>query len=179
MWLLRLFGWNINPHRPEVKKAIVVMGPHTSNWDFVIGKLAFNKYGVKSTLLIKKELFFFPFGYFLKRIGGVPVYRNKNNKFTDQAKKYFDENETMYMVFTPEGTRGYNPNWKKGFYYISQKAAVPIYLGYIDYKSKTGGFHKLFVPTGNIEEDIKAIKKELSQFSGKFPKQGIRKVEEE
>jgi 1-acyl-sn-glycerol-3-phosphate acyltransferase len=90
---------------------------------------------------------------------------------------YFNNNETMFMVFTPEGTRSYSPNWKKGFYYIAQNANVPIYIAYIDYKRKIGGFHSLFEPTGDSEADIRYIKSVLSEYSGRFPENGIRKDE--
>lgn len=174
-FILRLFGWKIDPHSPQgIKKAVLVMGPHTSNWDFVIGKIAFMKYNMQAKFLIKKELFVPPFGWLLKSMGGIPVNRKANNNFTDQAVAYFENNETMFMVFTPEGTRKYNPNWKKGFYYIAIKANVPLYIAYIDYKKKIGGFHSLFEPTGNAEEDIKAIKAVLCQFQGRVPENGIK-----
>ena len=112
-------------------------------------------------------------------MGGIPVDRKSNNNFTDQAVNYFENNATMFMVFTPEGTRKYSPHWKKGFYYIAMKANVPIYLAYIDYEKKTGGFHSLFEPTGNADEDIKSIKKILSQFKGKYPEDGIFTHEED
>ena len=84
MFILTLFGWKIDKHTPEgVKKCVVVMGPHTSNWDFIIGRLAFQSYGVQGRYLIKKELFFFPFGFFLKRMGGIPVDRKGKNNLTD------------------------------------------------------------------------------------------------
>ena len=79
----------------------------------------------------------------------------------------------MYMVFTPEGTRSYNADWKKGFYYIAQKAKVPIYLGYMDYEKKIGGFHGVFEPTGDVEKDIQDIKNILKQYKGRFPEKGI------
>ncbi len=172
-WFLKLFGWKIDEHVPSVKKCVVVMGPHTSNWDFIIGRIAFFMYGIKGKYLIKKELFFFPLGLFLKWIGGIPVDRKGKNKLTDVAAKMFEEEDELFMVFTPEGTRSYNPNWKKGFYYIAQKAKVPIYLGYIDYERKIGGFHGLFEPTGDVDKDIQAIKDVLKQYKGKYPEKGI------
>jgi 1-acyl-sn-glycerol-3-phosphate acyltransferase len=79
-WLLKLFGWKIDDRVPTgVNKAVVVMGPHTSNWDFVIGKIAFAHYKVNAKFLIKKDLFFFPLGFLLKAMGGVPVDRKRNN----------------------------------------------------------------------------------------------------
>jgi 1-acyl-sn-glycerol-3-phosphate acyltransferase len=122
---------------------------------------------------MKKELFWGPLGWFLKAIGGIPVDRSKKNNLTDTAVRYFEENETMYMVFSPEGTRSYNPNWKKGFYYVAQKANVPIYVAYIDFATKTGGFHSLFWPTGDADGDIQKIKDILKQYKGRFPELGI------
>lgn len=174
-FILKLFGWKIDETTPEgIDKCVVVVGPHTSNWDFVIGKLAFISYGVRTKILIKKEAFFFPLNFFLKWMGGVPVDRKKNNNITDTAVEYFKQFDKVYMIFTPEGTRSYNPNWKKGFYYIAQKAKVPIYIGYMDYEKKIGGFHSLFQPTGDVEKDIEHIKSVLRQFKGRFPENGVR-----
>lgn len=172
--ILRLFGWKVDKHSPEgVKKCVVVMGPHTSNWDFVIGRLAFMAYGVKGKYLIKSELFFWPLGWFLRKTGGIAVDRSGKSNLTETAIKHFEENDSMYMVFTPEGTRSYNPKWKRGFYYIAQKANVPIYIGYMDYQKKIGGFHGLFEPTGDAEKDIQNIKNILKQYKGRFPEKGI------
>ncbi|MDG1429161.1 MAG: lysophospholipid acyltransferase family protein [Crocinitomicaceae bacterium] len=177
-FILRLFGWKIDRRSPEgVKKCVVVVAPHTSNWDFIIGKLAFRSYGVKAKFLIKKELFFFPLGWIMKGMGGIPVDRKANNNLTESAVQHFQENDTMFMLFTPEGTRSYSPNWKKGFYYIAKKAEVPIYLGYIDYKNKTGGFYGFFETTGNAKDDIMSIKKILHHYKGRFPENGIRDEE--
>ena len=172
--ILRMMGWNVDKHTPEgVDKCVVVVGPHTSNWDFIIGKLAFMNYRVPVKFLIKKEAFVFPFGWALKAMGGIPVDRKKNNNLTETAVKYFEESDRMFMLFTPEGTRSYNPKWKKGFYYIAERAKVPIYIGYVDYKKKIGGFHSVFTPTGDVDADIQYIKDILKQFPGKYPENGI------
>lgn len=173
-FILKISGWKIDQHSPEgVRKCVCVVGPHTSNWDFIIGRMAFIMYGIKPVILIKKELFFPPLGWILKALGGIPVDRKKNNNITDFAVKLFNERDELYMVFTPEGTRSYNPNWKKGFYYIAQKANVPIYICYVDYATKTGGFHSPFTPTGDVDKDIAYIKSVLKQYKGRFPENGI------
>lgn len=173
-WIFRLFGWKIDDKAPEgVKKCVIVVGPHTSNWDFIIGRLAFIKFGVHGRYLIKKELFFPPLGWILRALGGIPVDRKKNNNMTDQAVKLFEESDELFLVFTPEGTRKYNPNWKKGFYYIAMKAKVPIYICYMDYEKKIGGFHSPFHPTGDVEKDIAYIKSIMGQYKGKYPDQGV------
>jgi len=173
IFILKKLGWRIDKEPPKVAKCVVCMGPHTSNWDFIIGRITFSYYGVKTKFLIKKELFFPPFGWCLRKMGGLPVDRQKKNNITKVAVQEFKKRDNLFLVFTPEGTRKYNPNWKKGFYYIAMEAQVPIYIAYIDYKNKTGGWDSLFVPTGNVEEDIVHIKKRLSKYTGKVPKNGI------
>ncbi len=174
IFILRLLGWKIDKQPPQVKKCVVCMGPHTSNWDFIIGRITFSYYGVNTKFLIKKELFIPPFGWLLRKMGGIPVDRKKKNNMTKMAIEHFDKNDNMFLVFTPEGTRKYNPHWKKGFYYIAQEASVPIYTAYIDYKNKTGGWDSLFEPTGDVDADIKHLKKILSKYSGKYPENGIK-----
>ena len=169
-----IIGWKIDPNPPEnIKKCVIAVGPHTSNWDFILGRLAFFQYGVKGKFLIKKELFFFPLGIVLKSLGGIPVDRKRNSNMTEFAVSLFEQSESMYLVFTPEGTRKYNPNWKKGFYYIALKAKVPIYICYVDFATKSGGFHSVFHPSGNVDADISEIKKILSQYKGRVPENGI------
>ncbi len=174
IFILSLLGWKIDRTPPKVKKCVVVMGPHTSNWDFVIGRITFSSYGINTKFLIKKELFIPPFGWLLRKMGGIPVDRKKKNNLTHMAVHEFSKNDNMFLVFTPEGTRKYSPNWKKGFYYIAQEANVPIYTAYIDYKKKTGGWDSLFEPTGDIDEDIKYLKNVLSKYTGRFPENGIK-----
>lgn len=179
-WILKLCGWKIDNHVPtNIDKAVIVVGPHTSNWDFIIGKIAFAHYKVNGKFLIKKDLFFPPLGWILKAMGGIPVDRKRKNNLTEFAADIFEKNKKCYIVFTPEGTRSYNAHWKKGFYYIAQRANVPIYIAYMDYKNKTGGFHSLFQPTGDSDADIRYIKTVLSQFAGKIPENGIRHPDNE
>lgn len=121
-----LTGWKIDQNVPsDIKKCVIAVGPHTSNWDFVLGRMAFILYGVQGRYLVKKELFFPPLGWFLKLIGCIPVDRKKKNNLTDTALKYFEENESMFIVFSPEGTRSYNPNWKKDFTMSLRKLVFP------------------------------------------------------
>ena len=89
-FIFKLFGWEIDKTSPEgIKKCVVCMGPHTSNYDFIIGRLAFVQYGVKGSFLIKKELFFLPLGWILKGIGGIPVDRRGGEQFYGSSSKIF------------------------------------------------------------------------------------------
>ena len=156
--ILNLFGWHTNGHLPQgVDKAVVIVAPHTSTWDFVIGRLTF--FGTKPRLrfLIKKEAFFFPFGYFLKWLGGVPVDRGKKNYMVENVAELYNKYKSIIVVITPEGTRRMARHWKKGFYMIAMEAKVPIALAYIDYEKKTGGIGPLIHPTGDFDKDMEFI----------------------
>ena len=91
-FILALLGWKLDENVPVgIDKCVIVMGPHTSNWDFIIGRMAWVIYGVKPKILIKKELFFFPLGWILRAVGGIPVDRKKNNNMTDFAVNLFQK----------------------------------------------------------------------------------------
>jgi 1-acyl-sn-glycerol-3-phosphate acyltransferase len=173
--ILKLSGWKLDYAIPEgVDRCVLVSAPHTSNWDFIIGRLAMWAFDVNVKMLIKKELFFFPFGFFLKALGGIPVDRkNKGNNVTGIIAEEFSKQEKLCVLFTPEGTRSYNPNWKKGFYYLAIKAEVPIFLGYIDYERKIGGIKQKFIPTGDVDKDLEEIKLFYKDYKGKHPEKGV------
>lgn len=157
-FILRLFGWNTNGALPEgINKAVVVSAPHTSTWDFIIGRLTFWAIHVNVRFLIKKEAFFFPVGLLLKKLGGLPVERSNASSMVDQVVKMFRNEESLVVVITPEGTRKRVDKWKKGFYIIAQRAQVPIALSYINYGNKTGGIGPVITPSGNYEKDLEFI----------------------
>ena len=56
------------------------------------------------------------------------------------------------------------------FYYIAQKANVPIVIVGINYKKKEIGIIDKLFPTNNIENDMKRIQEQLTNISGKIEK---------
>ena len=168
--ILKLMGWNVVGTFPsDVKKCILVAGPHTSMWDFILGRMAFYRFGIKVKFLIKKELFAFPFGGLLKALGGIPVNRNTKNNTVEYVSGLFHKTEQLIIVITPEGTRKYNAHWKKGFYYIAQRANVPIVLAFIDYAKKEGGIGAVIHPSGNFADDFKIIEDFYRGKNAKYP----------
>lgn len=157
-FVLTLFGWKTDGSLPEgIHKAVVISAPHTSNWDFVIGRLTFFAIRVNIRFLIKEEVFTFPAGWFMKRLGGIPVERDTANRSVDQVVKLFRDQESLIVVITPEGARKRVDRWKKGFYLIAQRANVPIALAYINYQTRTGGIGPVFMPSGDYEKDLQFI----------------------
>jgi 1-acyl-sn-glycerol-3-phosphate acyltransferase len=167
--ILKIFGWKYIGEIPEVKKAVIIAVPHTSNWDFVWGKLTFLAYGVKTTILMKKELFVFPLKYIWKSWGIIPVDRNKKGNLTDQMAEEFSKRESLYLSLAPEGSRSLRTEWKRGFYFIALKAKVPIYLAEINYEEKTLTCGEPFYPTGDVESDMLKIKSHYLDSKPKHP----------
>ncbi len=168
-WILKTAGWNLISTIEVPDKSVICVAPHTSNWDFVIGKLSYWAMGRKAGFLMKKSWFFFPFNYIFKAMGGIPVDRSKRSSVTQEMVDEFRKRETFHLAITPEGTRSPNAEWKMGFYYIALKAGVPIQLAYLDYKKKEMGITELFLPTGNENEDILTIKAFYRNITPKFP----------
>lgn len=165
----KILGWKITNIFPDTPKCVIAVAPHTSNWDFIIAKLAYSSIGRTANFLIKKEWFFFPFNLIFKSMGGIPVSRNKNLSMTDRLASEFAKHPKLQLAITPEGTRKKVSEWKKGFYYIALKAGVPIVLVGLDYKKKVISFLETFHPTGDFEKDIVKIKSHYAFFQGKHP----------
>ena len=168
-WILNFFGWKAFSTVPEPPKSIICVAPHTSNWDFPIGKLGYVSLGREASFLIKKSWFFFPMGYIFSAMGGVPVDRSKRKSVTQQMVEEFEKHENFHLAIPPEGTRSLVSSWKMGFYHIAVGANVPIQLAYIDYIKKELAIKEVFYPTGNEEEDLKKIQDYYSDINAKFP----------
>ncbi|MCR5533849.1 MAG: 1-acyl-sn-glycerol-3-phosphate acyltransferase [Bacteroidaceae bacterium] len=164
-------GFSENVTEPLPAKCVIALAPHTSNWDFIIGKLYTSAIGESNMFLMKKEWFFWPLGILMRRMGGIPVYRNKKTNITDSVAEQAKQASTFRICVTPEGTRKANADWKKGFYYIALKANIPILLYGLDFKTKTIECTKTIVPNGNIENQLQEIKDYFRSYTGKHPKQ--------
>lgn len=162
-------GWTKDVTVDHPDKYIICLAPHTSNWDFVLGILYSRAEGLKINFLMKKEWFFWPLGSLFRHMGGIPVYRSKHTRMTDQLAESAEKAKRFALCITPEGTRSLNPEWKKGFYYIAQKANIPILLYGIDYEKRLIKSTVSMMPSGNIESDIRAIKLYFKDFKGRHP----------
>lgn len=149
-----------------IPKSVLMMAPHTSIMDFVIGLSAMKYYDLHAKTIIKKEFFFPPLGWLLRKLGGIPVNRKRVRNFVSFAANTIKEQERITLIICPEGTRKRTDKWKRGFYQIAMEAGVPISLGYIDYNTRTCGIMSIFQPTGDYEKDIVEIQKQYYGLQG-------------
>ncbi len=172
----RLFGWGILGGIPEgLKKYVIVVAPHTSNWDFAVGYCVKHIMKMKPDFLAKDSLFKVPIvGWFLRKAGGRPVDRSKKTNMVDQIVEIFAQSEKFIMTITPEGTRSYSPEWKTGFYRVAFKAQVPIIMAGIDYSRKVVEFCEPIFPSGDMDADIEKMKTYFRTIVGKHPENGVK-----
>ncbi|GAB4291839.1 MAG: 1-acyl-sn-glycerol-3-phosphate acyltransferase [Marinilabiliales bacterium] len=148
---------------------VVIIAPHTSMLDFIIGKLYYLSIKRKSKFIIKKELFFFPLGLILKMMGAIPVDRKKGGMIFRDIIKKFNESDEFILNITPEGTRKKVSKWKRGFYDIVKEANVPLAIGCIDYGKKQIGIMTMFDISGDFSKDIIKIKNLYKDVQGRHP----------
>jgi 1-acyl-sn-glycerol-3-phosphate acyltransferase len=169
-WLLAKLGWQFDGHIHAEQSCIIIVGPHTSNWDFVIGIIARGALNTPIHFLGKHQLFIPPWGWFFKAMGGSPVDRRKNNNLVDAAVQLFQQDPQYKLALAPEGTRSPVTRWKSGFYHIALKAKVDIVPVGLDFKRKTIVISPTLTPTGEIESDMNLLMDFFRGITGKHPK---------
>ncbi|MCD6355611.1 MAG: 1-acyl-sn-glycerol-3-phosphate acyltransferase [Prolixibacteraceae bacterium] len=170
-FVLKLFGWKTFGEVVKEDKCIFVGAPHTSAWDFVVAWLYYKSVGGDANILIKKEFFFWPMGFILKKMGGLAIERSKGANVIRQAIQLFNKREHIHLAITPEGTRKLVKKWKAGFHIIARSSNVPVYLCTFDWGRKQVGIYGKFELSDNYQEDINRIKDFYREkgVQGKFP----------
>lgn len=175
-FLLPFIGWKVEGDLPNVPRFVLVVAPHTSNWDVPIGLLCAYALGL---------LFAWPYGFMIKApalrwpvaglllhwLGGIPVDRSAAHNVVEQMADVFQSRERLMLAITPEGTRKRTAYWKSGFYHIALAARVPIVLAYIDYARKAAGLGPTLWPSGDLEADLEIIRNFYAGVTAKFPHQ--------
>ncbi|MFL6675259.1 MAG: 1-acyl-sn-glycerol-3-phosphate acyltransferase [Massilia sp.] len=134
--LLNLLGWKLRYKPLPGPHGIAVVYPHTSNWDFWIGLLGKWALGLHFRWLAKDSLFRGPMGAVMRYWGGVAIDRSAPMGATRQLAGQMLASDWFWVAITPEGTRGYKPHWKSGFYHLALAAGVPVLLVALDYGKK-------------------------------------------
>jgi len=160
---LGLFGWRLVDAFPDVPKAVVIGGPHTSNWDGIFTFAAMMQIGLDAHLMIKQSAVQGLHGPILRWMGALPIDRSQAGGVVEQSVEQFRGRDKFMMVVAPEGTRGGAAQWKTGFYHIAHKAGVPIVLATADYQKKEIAFPAVFQPTGDVDADVRQIQQYYAQ----------------
>ena len=167
--LMRLAGWRLVYVPPPAPKSVIIVYPHTSNWDFPIGLAARSVAGIRCHFAAKDTLFRGPFGRWLARVGGISVNRREPTGFVGQLAREFERRGEFHVVFTPEGTRSRTEHWKSGFYRLALAAKVPLGLAFIDYGRREVGIGAWLDLTGDEQADLERIRAFYAGKRGRWP----------
>jgi 1-acyl-sn-glycerol-3-phosphate acyltransferase len=148
-------GWTCEGELPLPAKAVIMGGPHTSNWDFLVFVGAMEALSREASFIGKASLFQWgPMERFMRALGGIPVERSIRNDLVAQVSDRFCTADRMLLVVAPEGTREATTEWRMGFYRIALTAGVPIIPAGPDYGGKAAIFGPPIIPTGDVERDL-------------------------
>ena len=165
----KILKFKVKGNFPINKKLIVLVFPHTSNWDFIIA------IGVRTFLceeinfVIKKEYYNFLTTNFFNSLGGRPIDRSGNMNSVEKISEMFKNNEIFRIAIAPEGTRKLVDNWKTGFYHIALKANCKILPVAFDWKKREVKIFEVFTLTNNFANDLKYLKSLFKGVKGKIP----------
>lgn len=173
--IVKLCGWKFDlpedmASRPELQRCVIVVLPHTSSLDFLVGAAVLFTITDHLHLFMKKEFFNFFTRGILGRLGVIPVDRgNRHNGLVQKAVDTFAAEQDCVFCMTPEATRKRVKRVKRGFYDIAMQAGVPIVFGYMDYEKKIGGVGPALYPTGDYAADTAVMREFYRQYPTKHP----------
>ena len=156
---LKIIRWRVEGSLPtDHKKYVLIVAPHTSNWDFILFIFAVSVLRLQPSVLIKHTLFIGPLGWFLRYCGAIPVNRKQAGSLVTYISDIYAAKEEFVLIITPEGTRSPNAKWKRGFHHVATTAGVPILVVYVDSARRKIGVEGLMQPGEDIDADIQTLK---------------------
>ena len=164
---LRVFGWKIVGTLPDIPKLVMIVAPHSSNWDGIWGMAAKIAMGFQVRVLGKAQLFWWPLSPLLRKLGVVPVDRSSPQGTVEQAVAIIRDFDRIWFTLTPEGTRKWVDRWKPGFWHIARKAGVPVIPAYFDYANKVIGIGPPFELSDDMHADIARIQRWYKPYKGR------------
>lgn len=169
--VLSAFGWRADMTWPPVPRCVIIVYPHTSNWDFVIGYLARLALGLPVQWVGKDTLFRWPVAGLLRRMGGIPANRRESTGLIAALAEEVHRRPWMWLAIAPEGTRSRTDHWRSGFYHLALEARIPVGLAFIDYRARIVGLTEYLDLTGDEERDLAAIRAAYAGKVGRHPEQ--------
>ena len=168
-FFLTITGWKFKGDIPRSDRIILVAGPHTSNWDFLLALAFIFGLNLNVFWIGKHTLFKNGFSKIMRKLGGIPVDRASPELLMNEVSHIVKRQQGVIIAISPEGTRKKVERLKSGFLRIAKTTNSQILLAGIDFESKLIHLGKLFEPSGNTESDLKNVHNYFRQFKGKRP----------
>lgn len=165
--IFKLIGWKALGTIPENKNLMVAVGPHTSNWDFVVGMLFVIGWDARINWIGKHSIFKPGLSKLFRRFGGIPVNRENSENLMEEIHQVINQHKHYIIAIAPEGTRKRVEKLKSGFIRISNQLQCDIMLAGLDFKRKMIIINDFFQPCGDLELDLAAVKSYFANFGAK------------
>ena len=169
--MMRALGWKIAGNFPAEPKFVIAWAPHTSYHDWFVGVACMLALRIQSSWMAAHGFFWWPLSLLMKRLGGIPINRNRSHNVVAQMIDYFNSRDQLILAISPEGKRKKVEKWKTGFYHIATGANVPILLMSLDYATRTLTLGPTFTATDNAESDMATIQSHFRKFTARYPAQ--------
>ena len=86
-----LMGWRLlGEIDRSIEKCVIIVVPHTSSQDFIMGLLIRSLLGIRINYLGKKELFAWPLGFYFRWTGGAPLDRTPGQNKVESIATLFN-----------------------------------------------------------------------------------------
>lgn len=172
--ILKWLGWKVEFQGLPALQGMVVVYPHTSNWDFPIGLLAKWAIGIPAHFWAKDSLFKLPLiGRWMRWVGGIPINRSGPqglvSSMVDVYQQHQREGRVLWMAVAPEGTRSLTQGWRSGFYQVTVGAQVPLALVRFDWGRRTLFFVDFIQLSGDMDADYARMAQVYSGVQGCRP----------
>ena len=168
-FFLTITGWKFKGDIPRSDRIILVAGPHTSNWDFLLALAFIFGLNLNVYWIGKHTLFKNGFSKLMRKLGGIPVDRRSPELLMNEVSHIVKKQQGVIIAISPEGTRKKVERLKSGFLRIAEATNSQIMLTGIDFESKLIHLGRLFQPSGNTETDLLNVHNYFRQFKGKRP----------
>lgn len=166
--------------RPPFPKYLAIAAPHTTNWDFLVFLAVARHFRIPAKVIGIHGLVRWPFGTLMRYLGVIPVKPDSGEGVVQQIAAEYGTRDRMALVIAPEGTRGWTPLWRSGFYHIALAVDVPVVMTFLDYEHKRAGVGGVVHLTGDAVADMATIRAFYSGIEGMRPEnQGPIVIREE
>jgi 1-acyl-sn-glycerol-3-phosphate acyltransferase len=172
--MLRCAGWRVIFRGLPAPQGVIVVAPHTSNWDFVVLVLAKWAIGLQVTFWGKDTLFRWPlFGRWLRWLGGLPVARHAPQgavgQMTEAMRAAREQGRFMWLGLSPEGTRARTEGWRSGFYRVALQAEVPVGVAALDFARREVRVDSFWRLSGLPDADLAVLAAAVRGARGRHP----------
>ena len=105
----------------------------------------------------------------MNKFGSIPVDTKNGRTIILSVAAQLKKSNELHIVLSPEGRFAKTTEWKKGFFYMAQRANVPIMVSSIDYKKKEIGIEGVIYDTRNINSVMQQINEMYKSVTAKHP----------